>query len=231
MPDLFLDLVVLRRPGGVGGDALDLLSLVLLGTAVLIVATPSPRRAVIWLALQSIALASIAMVVAIATGTPEMFASVAITLVVKALIVPLVLSQVLRRAGVRDDATMYLGPRTATIAALGLIVLAYGLVNTPALQGAPVTGSYFSTSMALILVGGLTMVVRKKALVQVIGLIMVENGVYIAAMATTRGLPPVLELGIAFDLLITIVLLGFLAFHIGMVQETLDTSRLRRLRG
>jgi hydrogenase-4 component E len=126
---------------------------------------------------------------------------------------------------------MYLGPRTATIGALGLIVLAYGLVNTTALQGAPITGSYFSTSVALILVGGLTMVVHKKALVQVIGLIMVENGVYIAAMATTRGLPPVMELGIAFDLLITIVLLGFLAFHIGAVQETLDTSRLRRLRG
>jgi hydrogenase-4 component E len=205
--------------------------LVLLGTAVLIVATPSPRRAVIWLVLQSIALAGIALVVGLVTNMPEMLASVAITLAVKAVLVPLVLSQVLKRAGVNDDAAMYLGPRLATICALALIVLAYGLVNTPSLQVTPMTGSYFSTSVALILVGGLTMVVRKKALVQVIGLIVVENGVYVAAMATTRGLPPVMELGIAFDLLITIVLLGFLAFHIGVAAETQDTSTLRRLRG
>jgi hydrogenase-4 component E len=232
MPDFLLNTsLVLQRPGGLGGNVLDLLSLVLLGTAVLIVATPSPRRAVTWLVLQSVALAGIALVVALVTGTPEMLASVVITLAVKAVIVPLVLRQVLRRAGIDDDAAMYFGPRLATICALGLIVLAYGLVGTASLQGAPVTGSYFSTSVALILVGGLTMVVRKKALVQVIGLIVVENGVYVAAMATTRGLPPVMELGIAFDLLITIVLLGFLAFHIGVAAETLDTSTLRRLRG
>jgi hydrogenase-4 component E len=85
--------------------------------------------------------------------------------------------------------------------------------------------------VALILVGGLIMVVRKKALVQVIGLMVLENGVYIAGMATTNGLPPVVELGVAFDLFVTVVLLGSIAFHIGAATETLDTSTLRRLRG
>ncbi|HEV7128646.1 MAG TPA: hypothetical protein VGN32_14545, partial [Ktedonobacterales bacterium] len=100
-----------------------------------------------------------------------------------------------------------------------------------AVAGTLIAGSYFPTSVALVLVGGLIMVVRKKALVQVIGLIVLENGVYVAAMATTNGLPPVVELGIAFDLFVTVVLLGSLAFHIGAATETLDTSTFRRLRG
>jgi hydrogenase-4 component E len=219
------------RPRGAGGQILDLLILVLLATAVLIVGTRTPRRAIALLAAQSTALAGIALVVAVLSGTREIYLSVVITLAVKAVLVPLILLRVGRRAGAQDDAAMYLGARTATILALGLVLLAYGLVQSTAVAGTLITGSYFSTSVALILVGGLIMVVRKKALVQVIGLIVLENGIYVAAMATTNGLPPVVELGIAFDLFVTVVLLGSIAFRIGVATETLDTSTLRRLRG
>jgi hydrogenase-4 component E len=149
----------------------------------------------------------------------------------KVVLVPAILWYVSRREGARDEAAMYLGSRTATIAALGLVLLAYGLVSPHAVPRTLITGSYFPTSVALILVGGLIMVVRKKALIQVIGLVVVENGIYVAAMATTYGLPPAVELGIAFDLLVTVVLLGSIAFRIGADTFTLDTSRLRRLRG
>jgi hydrogenase-4 component E len=218
-------------PAGVGGGLLNVLTLVLLATAVLIVGAREPRRAIALLATQSTALAGIALVVAVMSGTREIYLSVLATLAVKAVLVPLTLLRVLRSAGTRDDAAMYLGPRPAAILALGLVLLAYGLVRPTAVAGTLITGSYFPTSVALVLVGGLIMVVRKKALVQVIGLIVLENGVYVAAMATTNGLPPVVELGIAFDLFVTVVLLGSLAFHLGAATETLDTSTLRRLRG
>jgi hydrogenase-4 component E len=224
-------IATMTAPTGAGGGLLNVLTLVLLGTAVLIVGTREPRRAIALLAGQSTALAGIALVVAVMSGTREIYLSVLATLAVKAVLVPLILLRVLRSAGTRDDAAMYLGPRPATILALGLVLLAYGLVPPMAVAGTLITGSYFPTSVALVLVGGLIMVVRKKALVQVIGLIVLENGVYVAAMATTNGLPPVVELGIAFDLFVTVVLLGSLAFHLGAATETLDTSTLRRLRG
>lgn len=219
------------RPRGAAGEILDLLILILLASAVLIVGAHSPRRAIALLAVQSSALAAIALVVAILSGTREIYLSVAITVAVKAVLVPLLLLQVGRRAGPRGEAAMYLGARTATILAIGLVLLAYALVRSTAVAGTLITGTYFPTSVALIFVGGLIMVVRKKALVQVIGLVVLENGVYVAAMATANGLPPVVELGVAFDLFVTVVLLGSIAFHIGAATETLDTSTLRRLRG
>jgi hydrogenase-4 component E len=218
-------------PEGTGGEILDILILILLASAVLIVSARTSQKAIALLAIQSTALAGIAVVVAALSGSREMYISIALTLAVKVALVPLILWQVSRRAGTRDDAAMYFGPRTATIAALGLVLLAYGLVQPQAVARTLITGSYFPTSVALILVGGLTMVVRKKALVQVIGLVVIENGIYLAAMATTNGLPPAVELGIAFDLFVTVVLLGSIAFRIGAATETLDTSTLRRLKG
>jgi hydrogenase-4 component E len=219
------------RPGGAGGEALDLLVLALLASAILIVAARTPGHAIALFAAQSSALAGIALVVAILSGQREIYLSVLVTIAVKVVMVPLLLLQVASRAGTKDSAAMYLGARPATILAIGLVLLAYGLVRSTAVAGTLITGYYFPTSVALILVGGLIMVVRKKALVQVIGLMVLENGVYIAGMATTNGLPPVVELGVAFDLFVTVVLLGSIAFHIGAATETLDTSTLRRLRG
>jgi hydrogenase-4 component E len=224
-------IATVTAPTGLGGQILNVLTLVLLATAVLIVGCKEPRRAIALLATQSTALAGIALVVAVMSGAREVYLSVLATLAVKAVLVPLILLRVLRSTGTQDNAAMYLGARSATIVALGLILLAYGLVSPTAVAGTLITGSYFPTSVALVLVGGLIMVVRKKALLQVIGLIVLENGIYVAAMATTNGLPPVVELGIAFDLFVTVVLLGSLAFHLGAATETLDTSTLRRLRG
>jgi hydrogenase-4 component E len=230
-PPLIAAGVLATWPKGPAGEILDVLTLILLGSAVLIVSAPSPRRAIVLLAAQSAALAGVAVVVAVLSGSREIYLSVALTLAIKGIVLPLVLLQVSRVAGARDASAMYLGRRTATIAALGLVLLAYGLVQPQAVEGTLITGSYFPTSVALVLVGGLIMVLRKKALIQVIGLIVVENGAYVAAMATTNGLPLVVELGVAFDLFVTVTLLGSIAFHIGAATETLDTSTFRRLRG
>jgi hydrogenase-4 component E len=209
---------------------LNALILILLATAILIAIAPTTARAIGLLVTQSVALAAVALLTAIASGAAEIYLSVAATLVVKALLVPLILRRVLRRSGARDAGPMYLGRRPVFILALALVFAAVALVRPVAVAGTLITGSYFPTSVAVLLIGALTMVVRKKALLQVIGLIVVENGVYMAAMATTYGLPPVVEMGIAFDLLITVLLLGSLAFDIGVATASLDTSALRRLR-
>ncbi|MDB5059958.1 MAG: energy-converting Ni,Fe-hydrogenase subunit HyfE [Chloroflexi bacterium] len=216
---------------GAAGGLLNILILLLLTSAILIVGIRTAERAIALLVLQSTILAAIATVVAVVSGTAEIYVSVVATLAVKAVLVPFMLFRVLRRVGSVETARMYLGARNATVVALGLVLLAYALISPTAIAGTLITGSYFPTSVALILVGGLVMVVRRKALIQVIGLIVIENGVYVASMATTHGLPPVVELGIAFDLFVTVLLLATLALRIGVSSETLDTSALRRLRG
>lgn len=233
MRDLLRSLVPWSTTPGfhVATAPFDVLILALLVSAVLIAVVDGVNRAVWLLVLQSVSLAAVALVTAISSGVGEIYLSVVVTLVVKAVLVPLALVRVVRRSAAAGDAgRMYLGRRNVFILALALVLFSYGLIQPVAVAGTLITGLYFPTSVALILIGGLTMAVRKKALLQVIGLIVVENGVYTAAMAMTQGLPPVVELGIAFDLLITVLLLGSLAFHIGAATESLDTSTLRRLR-
>jgi hydrogenase-4 component E len=208
----------------------NLLILALLGSAVWIAVVDAVHRAVWLLIVQSVALAGVALVTALVSGVGEIYLSVLVTLVVKAVLVPFVLVRVLRRSVADDAGRMYLGRRGVFILALALALFSFGLIPPVAVAGTQITRLYLPASVALILVGGLTMAVRKKALLQVIGLIVVDNGVYVGAMAMTYGLPPVVELGIAFDLFVTVLLLGSLAFHIGAATESLDLSTLRRLR-
>jgi hydrogenase-4 component E len=85
--------------------------------------------------------------------------------------------------------------------------------------------------IALILTGAFLMVSRKKALMQMLGLMVLENGIFLAALTTTFGMPLVIEIGVFFDLLMGLLLMGVFAFRIRDTFDHLDVSKLRRLRG
>ena len=88
-----------------------------------------------------------------------------------------------------------------------------------------------AASVALMLSGMWLMITHRLALMQVLGVLVLENGIFLAALATTFGMPLVIEAGVTFDLLIGVLLMGLLAFRIRDTFEHLDVSRLRRLRG
>jgi len=83
----------------------------------------------------------------------------------------------------------------------------------------------------LILTGAFLMVSQGKAIMQIVGLLVLENGIFLAALATTFGMPLVIEIGVFFDLLMGILIMGVFAFRIRDTFEHLDVTRLRRLRG
>ena len=78
--------------------------------------------------------------------------------------------------------------------------------------------------------GGLQMVTRRKALMQIVGLMVMENGIYLAAMGVTGAMTLLVELGIFFDLLIGVLVMGVIIFRINQTFDTIDSDRLRRLR-
>ena len=75
------------------------------------------------------------------------------------------------------------------------------------------------------------MVSRKKALLQILGLLTLENGIFMAALITTFGMPLVIEIGVVFDLVMGVFLMGIFTFRIRETFDHLDVSKLRRLRG
>ena len=83
----------------------------------------------------------------------------------------------------------------------------------------------------MFLIGFFTTLNRRKALTQVLGLLSMENGLFLAAISLMYGMPLVVELGIFFDVLLAVMVLGILVYRIGETFDSMDVSKLRRLRG
>jgi hydrogenase-4 component E len=114
--------------------------------------------------------------------------------------------------------------------AVGIICLSYAAVRSYA-SGVQAPEDGLAASVALILTGAFLMVSRKKALMQMMGLLVLENGIFLAALTTTFGMPLVIEIGIFFDVLMGLLLMGLFVFRIRDTFDHLDVSKLRKLRG
>ena len=88
-----------------------------------------------------------------------------------------------------------------------------------------------AVAIALFLIGFFMMLNRRKALTQVLGLLSMENGLFLAAISLTYGMPLVVEFGIFFDVLVAVMVFGILAYRISESFDSMDVSKLRRLRG
>jgi hydrogenase-4 component E len=113
----------------------------------------------------------------------------------------------------------------------GLTLLGY-LVARPFTSLARLGNNTLAVAIALVLTGFFLMINRRKAISQVIGLLTVENGVMLAAIAlTTYGMPLVVEFGIFFDVLVAVMILGILIYRIRETFASMDTSKLNQLKG
>jgi hydrogenase-4 component E len=118
----------------------------------------------------------------------------------------------------------------AVFVAVLLIFLSYTAVQ-PFSRESRVPEDSLAAAISLILMGAFLMVSQRRALMQIVGLLVLENGIFLAALATTFGMPLVIEIGILFDLLMGILIMGVFAFRIRDTFDHLDVTRLRRLRG
>ena len=205
------------------------MALLALGAALLLIAIQRLAPAVRTLAFQSLMLATMVGLIAAATGAVHLWVAAGLTLVVKVLLVPRILFYVIDRLKVRREVEPVLPVRLALVFAAGLCLLAYWVTAPLSQAGLPV-GQTLPTAVACMLLGGLLMVIRRKALMQLIGLMVIENGIYLAAMGVTRGMPLLVELGVFFDLLVGVLVMGIIVFRINQTFDTIDTDRLQRLR-
>jgi hydrogenase-4 component E len=156
--------------------------------------------------------------------------AVVLTLAIKGVLVPRILFFVIARLRIRREREPVLPTRLTLVLATGLTVLAYWVTRPLDLPGTLPGGHSLPVAVASILLGGLLMVTRRKALMQIVGLMVMENGLYLAAMVVTGGMPLLVELGIFFDLLIGVLVMGIITFRINQTFDTISIDRLRRLR-
>jgi len=209
----------------------DALSLTLLVVALASVATRGLVGGVWLLVVQSVLLSLVAATIALASGAPHMWAAAGLTLAVRAVAVPLVLFLVLRTVALRREMRPLLSTRVALLTAVGLTLVAFSAAGHLELADAFPAARALPVSLSLTFIGLLLMATRRKAISQLIGLITIENGIFLAGLIATLGLPLFVEIGIFFDLLVAVGVTAVLTLRINEHFDTVNTDELRRLRG
>jgi hydrogenase-4 membrane subunit HyfE len=212
-------------------DAIGALALMLLATGLVSTMLHRLSSFVTLLAVQGVLLAGCAAAVALASGEAHAYVALVVTVAVKIVGVPAVLTFALRRIRQRPEAEPVISQKLAFVLAVGLVLMAYLVAGPLGRADADVSPNALPAAVALLLIGLFTMAIRGSALTQVVGLVMAENGIYLAAVAVTRGLPLAVELGVGIDILVGVLVMGLVAGHIERTFTSIDTTRLKALRG
>ena len=182
-------------------------------------------------AIQSLFLAGIAAVVAFFHGAVHVYVVVMLTLVGKVLFLPWLLDRQVRRMNIVQEIEPLVNFPTSMLVCGGLTLLGY-VVARPFTSLERLGTHTLAIAITLVLTGFFLMINGRKAITQVLALLTVENGVMLAAVAlTTYGMPLVVELGIFFDVLVAVMVLGILVYRIRETFASMDVSKLNQLKG
>jgi hydrogenase-4 component E len=178
---------------------------------------------------QGALVAAVTAVVALSGEVPHLYFSAGLTLVLKALVIPAMLHRQVRGLELERHTEAMQHPTSAIMAAVGLVIFSSWLVLPMVAEEQAFTRNILAISLAVVLIGFLMMVVRQQAVAQVLGFMSIENGLFLAAVSATGGMPLIVELGVAFDVLVAMVLFGVFFFQIRKSIDSLDVDRLNRL--
>jgi hydrogenase-4 component E len=170
------------------------------------------------------------LVVAYSTHQHHLYYSALVTLALKVLLLPWILHRLIRALNVRWDVETLINIPATMLIGIALVIFAFNLATPISQIAGTVTKSTIGIATACILLAFLMMITRRKAISQVIGFLAMENGLFLAATSATYGMPMVVELGIALDVLVATLLFGVFFFHIRETFESLDIHHLEKLR-
>jgi hydrogenase-4 component E len=212
-------------------DIINFLAAAILLVSLLVMASTRMGQLVRSFAIQSVMLALVAAVLAHYTGSEHIYLVAGLTLVVKGIVIPRFLMYSVDRLKVKREIEPLVNIPGSLLISGALIIVSY-YVTEPLISSAEtVTRNCLAISMSVVLIGMFMMISRRKALTQMVGLLMMENGLFLGIISTTYGMPLIVEIGIFFDVFMAVLIMGIFAFRVNRSFETLDTTFMRRLRG
>lgn len=211
-------------------STIDYISVGILLTVVALNAFKSIKSYVKAYTINSWLLAGLIAVVAILKGETHLYIAACLALATKGILIPLFLRRIVRQLRVTHEVQPYIG-NSLSLALSGILV---AVVYASLRQGIFVTGfskNVLQISIAVILISLFIMITRKKALTQVIGLLFMENGLFLAGFSLTFGMPTIIELGVLFDMLMGVIILGIFVVQIKRAFASADLDKLTVLKG
>ncbi|HVC62904.1 MAG TPA: hydrogenase-4 component E [Acetobacteraceae bacterium] len=185
--------------------------------------------------LQVLALHALVLAAAVAwqahiQHAPHLYITAAIALGFKAMLIPWALHRIVFRLGIHREVETAVGIGVTMLAGIGLVALSLDVMLPVTAHVDPVTREDIALALSVVLIGLLIMVTRRNAVSQVVGFLSLENGVNLAA-AGAQGMPLVVEISVAFSVLIAFIVIGIFLFRIRERFDTVDLQALDRFRG
>ena len=169
-------------------------------------------------------------IVGYVTGVHHLFISSLLTLTLKVIVLPYILYALINKLKIRKEIETLVNIPMTMLIGIALVIFSYHLTAPITLLSTLVTRSTLAVALATVMLGLLMMVTRRHAVTQIIGFLALENGLFFAATSATYGMPMVVELGVALDLLIAAFIFGIFFFHINTTFDSLDVDQMARLK-
>jgi hydrogenase-4 component E len=161
---------------------------------------------------------------------PHLYITAGIALGFKAIIIPTALHRMIRRMGIHREIEAVTGVGVTMLAGMGLVALSLVVMLPVTSEAHPLAREDLAFALSVLLLGLLTMITRRNAVSQIVGFMSLENGLVLAATGA-RGMPLVVEISVAFSILIAFIVIGVFLFRIRERFDTVDVSALDQFRG
>jgi len=181
-------------------------------------------------ALQAFLLAAAAAWQAHAQDAPHLYITAGIALVFKAMVIPIALHRIIVYLNIHRTLEIALGIGPTMVVGVALVALSILLVLPVTAASGALTRESLAAALSIVLLGLLMMITRRNAVSQVVGFMSMENGLILAAVGV-KGMPLVVELSIAFSVMVAFIIFGIFFFHIRERFDTLDVHDIERFRG
>jgi len=179
---------------------------------------------------QGAALATSAALVGWSTGQHHLYYSATLTLVLKVIAMPWFFFRLVRKLDMDRDVEPMINIPTTMLIGIVLVIFAFNLAQPISELSGTVMRSTLGIALACVLLAFLMMITRSKAIPQVIGFLAIENSLFFAATSATYGMPLVVELGVALDVLVGVLVMGIFFFQIRETFDSLDLKHMEKLK-
>jgi hydrogenase-4 component E len=167
---------------------------------------------------------------AYAQDAPQLYITAAIALVFKAIFIPLALHRMIVKLGIHREIETVVGIGPTMLFGIGLVALSMVVILRVTPEADPLAREDLAFALAVVLLGLLMMVTRRNVVSQVVGFMSLENGLVLAATGA-KGMPFVVEISVAFSILIAFIVIGIFLFRIRERFDTVDVHAMDRFRG
>ena len=181
-------------------------------------------------AYQGAVLALSTVIVAVTTHQSHLYWSAGLTLLLKAILLPWILHRLVRKLYAKWDIESLINIPTTMLVGIVLVIISFNVALPISQLSSTITRGTLGIAMATVMLAFLMMITRTKAIPQVVGFLAMENGLFLAATSATYGMPMVVELGIALDVLVGAIILGVFFFQIREQFDSLDIRHMERLK-